>query len=256
MQAVILAGGLGSRLGKETSSIPKPMVEIGGKPILWHIMKTYDLYGINNFIIACGYKSKVIKDFFINYSNTFTNLRVKFSSNQIEQLQEIKEKWTITLIESGLSTSTGGRLLKISDYLEEETFCMTYGDGLAAINISKLLESHQKSKKLVTVTAVPSPPRFGDLEITNGNVQKFNEKTQDSNKRINGGYFVLNKAALNYIQSETEMWEEEPIRRLISESQLNAFSFDGFWHPMDTIRDKNYLENLVSQRSAPWMKWK
>lgn len=255
MKAVILAGGLGTRLSEETSVKPKPMVEIGGKPIIWHIMKTYSKYDINEFIICCGYKGYVIKEYFANYVNHQSDITVDLESRHIEVHRKTTEDWKITLVDTGQNTMTGGRIKRIAKYLkDDEPFLLTYGDGVSDINISKLIQFHKSSKKAATVTAVRPPGRFGALDINQDNlVNQFIEKPMGDGNRINGGYFVLDKKVLNEILDDSTIWEREPLEKLALKGELQAYLYDGFWQPMDTLRDKIYLEDLISNKNAPWI---
>ena len=253
MKAVILAGGLGTRLSEETALKPKPMVEIGGRPILWHIMKIYTAYGITDFVICLGYKGYVIKDFFANYALHMSNVTMDLASGEIEVHQARAEPWRISLIDTGEHTLTGGRLKRVA-HLLDDTFCMTYGDGVGDIDITKLVEFHKSHGKKATVTAVAPPGRFGLLELENHNVTGFVEKPRGEGGRINGGFFVLEPDALEVFDHDT-MWEQEPMHRLVEQGEMAAYLHDGFWQPMDTLRDKNHLENLWSASKAPWKFW-
>ncbi len=255
MQAVILAGGKGTRLSEETYLRPKPMIEIGGMPIIWHIMKIYSSFNINDFIICCGYKGYVIKEYFNNYLLHRSDVTFNFKNNDIKIHRNDAEPWNISLINTGLETMTGGRLKRIESYLDE-SFCLTYGDGVANIDIDKLIASHKESNLDATITAVKPPGRFGVLGINEKKVVSFNEKVQSDGGWINGGYFVLNKNVLDLIKSDQTIWEQEPLSELASSSRLNAYFHDGFWQPMDTLRDKKNLENLWSENKAPWKLWK
>ena len=257
MKAVILAGGRGTRLGQLSSIKPKPMVEIGNRPIIWHIMKLYSHYGVKEFIICAGYLGYQIKDYFINYSNNVSDVKINLNKNSIEYINK-KERlnWEISIIDTGQETMTGGRLLKIKQFLDDNTpFLMTYGGGLADINLSKLLDFHKKSKKLVTMTAVYPPPRFGSLVIENNLVTKFSEKNIGDVGRINGGFFVCEKQALKYINNKNQPWESLPLVNLSSSRELSAFLHNGFWQPMDTLRERDELEKLWKTNSAPWKVW-
>ncbi len=258
MKVVILAGGLGSRLSEETISKPKPMVEICDKPIIWHIMNIYSCYGFNEFIICCGYKGHIIKEYFLNYSLYNSNVEIDLSSNKLEVLKTQKEKWKIKLIDTGQHSNTGGRIGRVKDYLsKDEPFFLTYGDGLADININDLLKNHINSKKKATVTAVKPLGRFGSMILDDYmNVISFREKQDFENTRINGGFFVLNYEVLDYIKDDYVIFEKEPLEKLSKDKQLNAYLHDGFWHPMDTLRDKKYLESLYSEKKAKWKIWK
>jgi glucose-1-phosphate cytidylyltransferase len=256
MKAVILAGGLGTRISEETDHKPKPMIEIGEKPILWHIMKIYSSYGINDFIVCCGYKGYVIKEFFANYFLHTSNVTFDLSSNSLDYHESNAEPWKVTLVDTGYSTMTGGRLLRVKKYLDEcETFCLTYGDGLADIDISKLLDFHRSHGKVVTLTATTPPGRFGALEIVNSRITRFIEKPAGSEGRINGGFFVCNPGIFKFIDGDETILEREPLERLAEASELMAFEHNGFWQPMDTLRDKIYLSNLWSSTSPPWKIW-
>ncbi len=257
MKAVILAGGLGTRLSEETISKPKPMVEVGGKPILWHILKTYSFYGINDFIICCGYKGYLIKEFFANYFLYTSDIKVDFKKNELSIINERSEPWKVTLVDTGEKSMTGGRLLSVKEHIEkEEAFCFTYGDGLIDANINDLIEFHKSHGKLATVTAVKPPGRFGSLAINENNiVEKFDEKPLGDGSRINGGYFVLSPKVLDYIKDLNTIWEQDPLRKLSIENNLAAFNHDGFWQPIDTLREKNLIEELIKTDSAPWIKW-
>ncbi|MBU3576954.1 glucose-1-phosphate cytidylyltransferase [Polynucleobacter sp. UK-Kesae-W10] len=256
MKAIILAGGLGTRISEETDIRPKPMVEIGGKPILWHIMKIYSSYGINDFIVCCGYKGYVIKEFFANYFLHTSNVTFDLSNNSLEYHESNAEPWRVTLVDTGDSTMTGGRLLRVKRYLSKgEAFCLTYGDGLADINISKLLDFHNSHGKIITLTAATPPGRFGALEIVNSGIKRFIEKPAGSEGRINGGFFVCNSEVFNYIDGDETVLEREPLEKLAEESELMAFEHNGFWQPMDTLRDKIYLSDLWTSGSPPWKIW-
>ena len=256
MQAVILAGGLGTRISEETQTKPKPMVEIGGKPILWHILKTYSAYNINEFIICCGYKGYIIKEYFTNYALHTSNITLDLSSNNLEVHSKTTEPWKITLVDTGENTMTGGRLKRIRNFLKHDTFCFTYGDGLADINIRALIESHKSSKKKATLTAVQPPGRFGSIDFKNENlISSFLEKPKGDGGWVNGGYFILNQDAIDTIQNDETIWEKDPLQNLASEGELNAYKHNGFWQPMDTLRDKNKLEELWMANKAPWKIW-
>ena len=254
MQAVILAGGLGTRLSEETYNKPKPMVEIGGKPILWHILKIYSFYGINDFIICCGYKGYLIKEYFANYFLHNCDVTLDLSSNSIEVHAKKSESWKVTLVDTGDNTLTGGRLARVKNFIKD-TFCFTYGDGLADINLEKLIDYHKKSKKKATITAVKPPGRFGALEFEAGKVVNFNEKPKGDGFWINGGFFVLEPSVIDLISGDLCTWEQEPLKKLSQDGELNAFKHNGFWQPMDTLRDKNNLEKLWSLDQAPWKLW-
>ena len=257
MKAVILAGGYGTRISEESGIRPKPMVEIGGKPILWHIMKIYSHYGIKDFIICCGYKSEVIKNYFTSYLPHQSDITVHLRSREIEIHNGDKENWKVTLAETGENTMTGGRLKRVEKYIGNEPFCMTYGDGVSDVNISGLIEFHKKQKTLATVTAVESPGRFGAFALKKGEtkVAHFREKPKDNGVWINGGFFVLEPEVMKYIKGDETVWEREPMQRLAEGGELNAFRHTGFWHPMDTLQDKNVLEDVWAKGSAPWKIW-
>jgi glucose-1-phosphate cytidylyltransferase len=256
MKAVILAGGLGSRISEETNTRPKPMIEIGGMPMLWHIMKSYSHFGINEFIICCGYKGYVIKEYFSNYFLHMSDVTFNAKENKMDVHLKRAENWTITLVNTGEHTMTGGRIKRIRSYVEnEKSFCLTYGDGLGDINIKKLIKFHKAQGSLATVTAVSPPGRFGALEILNGKVKNFNEKPKSNSERINGGYFVLSPKVIDFIEDDSTVWEHGPMEHLTNNNELSAFLHDGFWQPMDTLREKNYLEQLWSDDKAPWKVW-
>lgn len=257
MKAVILAGGLGTRISEETNVRPKPMVEVGGKPILWHIMKIYSHYGINDFIVCCGYKGYVIKEYFANYFLHMSDVTFHIRENRLETHQQYGEDWKVTLINTGDATMTGGRLARIRDYVaDEEAFCMTYGDGVANVDIDALVAFHRKHGKLATLTATHPPGRFGALQIEGEQVTAFAEKPKGDGAMINGGFFVLSPKVLDLIEGDHTIWEREPMERLAAAQQLCAFRHDGFWQPMDTLRDKNYLEELWQSGEAPWKVWR
>lgn len=255
MKAVILAGGYGTRLAEETSSIPKPMVEIGGRPILWHIMKIYSHYGINDFVICLGYKGGVIKNFFNNYALNMSNVTFDFNAGTTTMEDMRAEDWRVTLVDTGEGTLTGGRLKRVG-HLLDDTFCLTYGDGVGDIDIGKLVEFHKGHGGKATVTAVAPPGRFGLLDIEGHKVSGFVEKPEGDGGRINGGFFVLEPSVLEYIDGDTTTWEQEPMRNLVSEGEMQAYFHDGFWRPMDTLRDKQNLEALWGKpEGAPWKLW-
>jgi glucose-1-phosphate cytidylyltransferase len=257
MKAVILAGGLGTRLSEETVSKPKPMVEIGGKPILWHIMKTYSNYGINDFIICCGYKGYVIKEYFANYFLHQSDITFDMKANKMTVHEDRAEPWTVTLIDTGDHSMTGGRLKRVLPYLkDEEAFCFTYGDGVADINIKELLQFHKTHGKQATLTATYPPGRFGALNIEDNQVKKFEEKPRGDGALINGGFFVLSPKVIERIAGDSSIWEQEPLKGLAEDGELMSFKHEGFWQPMDTLRDKIYLEELLEKNKAPWKTWK
>ncbi len=256
MKVVILAGGLGTRLSEETTTKPKPMVEIGGRPILWHILKIYSSYNINEFIICCGYKGYIIKEYFANYFMHQSDVTFDMSENKIIYREKRAEKWKITLVDTGLKSMTGGRLKRVKEYLRnEEMFCFTYGDGLSDVNIDKLIKFHKSHKKLATLTATFPPGRFGALSIKNNMVTNFEEKPKGDGILINGGFFVLSPKVINYIENDQTTWEQEPLKQLASEGNLYCYKHKGFWQPMDTLRDKRYLQNLWDNDKAPWKIW-
>jgi glucose-1-phosphate cytidylyltransferase len=256
MKAVILAGGLGTRLSEETVSKPKPMVEIGGKPILWHIMKSYSYHGINDFIICCGYKGYVIKEYFQNYFLHQSDVTFNLKDNRMMVHEERAEPWTVTLVDTGDESMTGGRLKRVAPFLMgEESFCFTYGDGVSDVNIAELIAFHKKHGKDATLTATYPPGRFGALEIVNNAVLKFQEKPRGDGALINGGFFVLSPNVFSRIKDDNTVWEQEPLKGLASDNQLMAFKHEGFWQPMDTLRDKYLLEELLESNKAPWKLW-
>jgi len=255
MKAVILAGGLGSRISEETHLKPKPMIEIGGKPILWHIMKNYSVYGINDFVICCGYKGYMIKEYFANYFLHMSDVTFDMKDNQMEVHHKFVEPWTVTLVDTGLNTMTGGRLKKVKEYVQNDTFCFTYGDGLSDVNISELIKFHKNKNTKATVTSVQPPGRFGTLDISGSKIINFKEKPAGDGNWINGGFFVLEPSVFDYLKDDTTIWEREPLERLAEENQLSAFKHTGFWQPLDTLRDKNYLEELWNSDKARWKNW-
>ena len=255
MKTVILAGGYGTRISEETHLKPKPMIEIGGKPILWHIMKSYSAYGINEFVICCGYKGFMIKEYFANYFLHTSDVTFDMQNNKMEVHRKFAEPWKVTLVDTGLETMTGGRLKKVKDFVGNETFCFTYGDGVSDVNISKLIEFHKNNKTISTVTAVQPPGRFGILDITENKISSFTEKPAGDGNWINGGYFVLEPSVFDYLKDDSTIWEREPLERLSQENQLSAFKHTGFWQPLDTLRDKNYLEELWNSDNAHWKNW-
>lgn len=257
MKALILAGGFGTRLSEETEIKPKPMVEIGGKPILWHVMKTYSHYGINEFVILLGYKGYMIKEYFANYFLHQSNVTIDLKSNSMKIHQSNAEPWKITLIDTGLKTMTGGRIKRAKDYIGDETFMLTYGDGVADVNIKKLLEFHKKHKKLATVTSIMPVGRYGAIDISDKNeVKSFFEKPKGDGSWINGGFFVLEPKVLDYIEGDKTIWERDPLEKIVKDGQLNAYKHEGFWQAMDTLREKNDLEKMWAKDEAPWKVWK
>jgi glucose-1-phosphate cytidylyltransferase len=257
MKAVILAGGLGTRISEESVTRPKPMIEIGGKPIIWHIMKIYSSHGINDFIICCGYKGYVIKEYFANYFMHMSDVTIDMQNNSVQVHQKYAEPWRVTLVQTGEHTMTGGRLKRVADYLrDEEAFCFTYGDGLSDIDISAQIEFHRSHGKLATVTAVQPPGRYGALQLDEEAVTGFTEKPKGDGGWINGGFFVLSPKCIPYIDDDSTPWESEPLTRLAGDDQLQAWFHRGFWQPMDTLRDKNQLEELWQTGQAPWKIWR
>jgi glucose-1-phosphate cytidylyltransferase len=256
MKAVILAGGLGTRISEETYLKPKPMIEIGGRPILWHIMKMYSAYGVNDFIICCGYKGYIIKEYFANYFLHMSDVTFDMVSNNMEVHQKHAEPWRVTLVDTGEDTHTGGRLLRVTDYvLMDDAFCLTYGDGVSNVNVAAAIEFHYQHGKLATVTAVQPPGRYGALEISGTAVKGFTEKPRGDGGLINGGFFVLSPKCLSRIAGDHTPWEGEPLAGLAADGQLEAFQHTGFWQPMDTLREKTMLEDLWLSGRAPWKVW-
>lgn len=256
MKVVILAGGFGTRLSEATQNIPKPLVEIGERPILWHIMKIYAAAGFDDFVVCCGYKSHVVKQYFVDYFVHNYDVKVHLGDNKIEYLGNASERWTVTLIDTGLETMTGGRIKRIADFVDDSTFCVTYGDGVADIDVRALVDYHKQSGKLATVTAVPSPGRFGILDLDAAdNVTRFHEKPDREMGWINGGFFVLEPGVFNYIDGDKTSFEREPLERLAHDGQLSAYRHHGFWQPMDTLRDQRELERLWLSGNAPWKIW-
>ncbi|CAB3920948.1 MULTISPECIES: glucose-1-phosphate cytidylyltransferase [Achromobacter] len=256
MKAVILAGGLGTRISEETQTRPKPMVEIGGRPILWHIMKTYSAHSVNDFVICCGYKGYMIKEYFANYFLHMSDVTIDLTKNVMEVHHRYVEPWRVTLVNTGEDTLTGGRLKRVRDHLNNEPFCFTYGDGVSDVDIRALIDFHLTHGKPATVTAIQPPGRYGALELLDDAVLNFREKPAGDGAWINGGYFVLNPSIFDYIEGDLTSWEAEPIIRLAAENKLMVHRHSGFWHAMDTLRDKNHLESLWSQDKAPWKVWK
>jgi len=255
MKAVILAGGLGSRISEETQVKPKPMIEIGGKPVLWHIMKIYSKYDINEFVICCGYKGYMVKEYFANYFLHMSDVTLDLKNNKMEVHHKFAEPWKVTLVDTGLQTMTGGRLKRIKDYVDEKTFCFTYGDGLSDINLSDLIQFHKNKNTLATVTSVQPAGRFGLLDIQGDKISKFAEKPPGDGNWINGGFFVLESKVFDYLEGDATVWEREPLEKLAREGQLSAYKHTKFWQPLDTLRDKNYLEELWNSGKAPWKVW-
>jgi len=255
IKCIILAGGLGTRISEETSSRPKPMVEIGGKPILWHVMKIYSAHGISDFIICAGYKGYVIKEYFANYFLHMSDVTFDMEKNSMEVHEKHAEPWRVTVVDTGDDTMTGGRLKRVAHYIGDETFCMTYGDGVGNIDIAASIAAHKGSGKLATVTAVQPPGRFGMLDIEGNSVAGFIEKPEGDGGWVNGGFFVLEPSVFNYISGDHMLWERDPLQRLAAEGQLHACHHRGFWQPMDTLRDKQSLEELWQSGKAPWKVW-
>ena len=260
MKAVILAGGYGTRISEESDVRPKPMVELGNKPILWHIMKIYSNHGINDFIICCGYKGHMIKEYFTNYFLHHSDITLDMKNNSIKILKQDVEDWRITLVDTGEGTMTGGRIKRVQEYIGDEAFCMTYGDGVSDVNISSLIEFHKKQKALVTLTAVQQPGRFGAFSLVKGQtiLNSFREKPKgdgDDNAWINGGFFVIEPEVINEIAGDETVWERDPLEKIALAGKLAAFKHDGFWFPMDTLHDKRTLENMWNNDEAPWKIW-
>jgi glucose-1-phosphate cytidylyltransferase len=257
MKTVILAGGYGTRFPEETETKPKPLIEIGGKPILWHIMKIYSYYGLNDFIICLGYKGHLIREYFHNYFLYNSDVTIDLKENSVEIINKKSEPWKVTLIDTGKDTVTGGRLKRVQKYLGKDDFCFTYGDGVSDININQLIKYHKKHKKLATVTAIKPNERFGIMQLNSQNLVKgFYEKQQGNDKYINGGFFVLSPKVIDFIKGDSISWEQEPLQKLVNLGHLKAFLHNGFWHSMDTLRDKKYLENLYNSNEAKWKLWK
>jgi len=256
MKAVILAGGFGTRISEETHLKPKPMILIGGKPILWHIIKSYNYYGIKEFVVCCGYKGYLIKEYFANYFLHMNDLEIDLEDNRIEIIHKKTENWKITLIDTGENTMTGGRLKRVRKYLNNESFCFTYGDGLSDINIKNLIESHKNSKKLASITAVQPKGRYGSLSLDqNENVESFQEKILGDEGWVSAGFFILEPEVIDRIKDDKSIWEDEPIKSLVKDNQLHAYKHYGFWQPMDTLREKNILNDLWNNNKAPWKQW-
>ncbi len=255
MKAVILAGGLGTRIAEETSVRPKPMVEIGGRPVLWHILKIYSAYGINDFIICLGYKGYVIKEYFANYFLHMSDVTFDMVNNRMEVHQKNAEPWKVTLVDTGEHTQTGGRLRRVRNYLDDEDFCFTYGDGVGSVDIKHLIAFHKAQGTLATLTATQPPGRFGALDLEDRLITSFQEKPQGDGSWINGGFFVLSPKVIDCIAGDGTVWEREPMEQLAREGQLSAYRHKGFWQPMDTLRDRNHLEDLWQSGKAPWKVW-
>jgi len=255
MKAVILAGGYGTRISEETHLKPKPMIEIGGMPILWHIMKTYSFYGINDFIICCGYKGYVIKEYFANYFLHMSDVTFDMKNNSMDVHHKFAEPWNVTLIDTGLDTMTGGRLKRVQEYVENETFCCTYGDGLSNVDITGLINFHKSNKKIATLTAVQPPGRFGKLNIDKNKIINFQEKISGDGGWVNGGFFVFEQDIFDYLIEDTTILEREPLEKLAAKNQLQAYKHDGFWSPVDTLKEKIQMEELWDKNRAPWKIW-
>ena len=256
MKAVILAGGLGSRIAEETHLKPKPMIEIGGRPILWHIMKLYHAHGIRDFIVCCGFRGYVIKEYFANYGLYMSDMTFDLAENRLQFHKKSAENWRVTLVDTGENSMTGGRLKRVANYLkDEEAFCFTYGDGVSSVNITDTINYHRSHGRLATVTAVRPPARFGALSLDEDTVRGFVEKPEGEGGFINGGFFVLSPKVIDRVIDDTTIWEQEPLTSLASDGELKAFFHEGFWQPMDTLRDKNHLEALWSSGNPPWKIW-
>jgi glucose-1-phosphate cytidylyltransferase len=255
VKAVLLAGGFGTRLSEETTDRPKPMVEIGGRPILWHIMKMYSHYGIHDFVVCLGYKGYMIKEYFANYFLHLSDVTLNLRENRMEVHETYSEPWTVTLVDTGLETMTGGRIRRVAKYLDNETFVLTYGDGVGDIDVSALVALHRREGRLATITATQPPGRFGQLRIEGSEVEAFVEKPEGDGGWINGGFFVLEPQVLDYIVDDSTVWEQEPLQQLAEDGQLTAYRHSGFWLPMDTARDRKRLEELWASGSAPWKVW-
>ena len=256
MKTVILAGGLGTRISEETHLKPKPMIEIGGKPILWHLMKIYSSHGINDFIVCCGYKGYIIKEYFANYHQHESDWTIDLANGNTTFHSKIHYDWKVTLVDTGMETMTGGRIKRIKDYLDDdEDFCLTYGDGVSNIDIRGLIKFHKNHKKIATLSSVIPPGRFGALELDGNKIKSFKEKPKGDGSMINGGFFVLKKNAINYIDGDNTIWEQEPLKNLAIDNQLMAYKHYDFWQPMDTLRDKFHLAELWESNKAPWKLW-
>lgn len=258
MKAVILAGGFGTRLSEETAVRPKPMVDIGEQPILWHIMKIYSTYGVDDFVICCGYKGEVIKEYFAGYRRRRSDLTLDLENDTETIHRNNCEPWRVTLVDTGYETMTGGRLKRVKEFVGDETFCLTYGDGVSDVDISELIDFHREQNRFATLTAIQPPGRFGVFNLRGGDseITKFREKPHGDSAWINGGFFVLEPDVFEYIEGDDTVWEQEPMQRLAHDGQLTAFRHEGFWHPMDTLRDKNVLEDLWNRESPPWRVWR
>ncbi|HXT01564.1 MAG TPA: glucose-1-phosphate cytidylyltransferase [Elusimicrobiota bacterium] len=256
MKVVILAGGTGSRLSEETQLKPKPMVTVGGNPMLWHIMKIYAAHGLTEFVVCCGYRGYQIKEYFANYRRHRSDLTIDLSSSKVTIHRSDAEPWRVTLVDTGEETMTGGRLKRVAPYLGPGPFCFTYGDGVADVDVKKLVAFHKKEGRLATITCVQPPGRFGAVVLQDGKVSRFQEKPRGDGGMINGGFFVLSPKVLDYIEGDATVWEQEPLKKLASEGQLAAYRHDGFWQCMDTVRDRNHLEELWASGRAPWAVWR
>jgi glucose-1-phosphate cytidylyltransferase len=256
MKAVILAGGLGTRLSEETTIRPKPMVELGGKPVLWHIMKIYAHHGINDFIVCLGYKGYMIKEYFANYFLHMSDVTFNLRSNEMKVHHNTSEPWSVTLVDTGDATQTGGRLKRVREHVGNETFCFTYGDGLSDVDLRALVAFHRDQRTMATLTAIQPPGRFGVIDINADKIRAFHEKPPGDGGWINGGFFVLEPSIFDLIEGNETAWESEPLETLARDGQLSAFKHSGFWHPMDTLRDKMYLESLWQSDRAPWKVWR
>ena len=257
MKAIILAGGYGTRLSEETVIRPKPMVEVGDRPILWHIMKQYSAHGINDFVICCGYKGHMIKQYFAEYMLYTADMTIDLRANRVDVLSNEAEPWSVTLVDTGENSMTGGRLRRVRDYIGDETFCFTYGDGVSDVDITALIAFHREQGKIATLTATQQPGRFGAFTLKDSEtmIRSFHEKPKGDGAWINGGFFVLEPAALDYVTGDETVWEREPMEKLARDGELAAFRHEGFWQPMDTLRDKHVLEELWSSGKAPWKQW-
>ena len=255
MKAVILAGGLGTRISEETHLRPKPIVEIGGRPILWHVMKIYSAHGINDFIICVGYKGYVIKEYFANYFLHMSDVTFDMASNRMEVHERRSEKWRVTVVDTGEATQTGGRLRRVREFIGKEAFCMTYGDGVGDVDITQLVAFHRAQRRKATLTGVKPPGRFGSLKLKGNRIERFHEKPEGDGAWINGGFFVLEPSVLDLLTDDSTVWERRPLETLARKSQLSIYRHHGFWQPMDALRDKNLLEELWSSGRAPWKVW-
>lgn len=255
MKAVILAGGYGTRFSEETVMKPKPMIEIGGKPILWHILKSYSTHGIKDFVICCGYKGYVIKEYFANYFLHMSDVTINMVNSDIQIHHQRAEPWTITMVDTGVQTMTGGRLRRIREYIADETFCMTYGDGVSDVNITDLIQYHKNNGKKATLTAIQPPARFGALQFEGDIISNFQEKPKGDGAWINGGFFVLEPSIFDLVEDDSTVWEQSPLNTLAAQRELVAYRHSGFWSAMDTLRDKMYLDELWTSNKAPWKTW-